>query len=143
MHCVVFIYVLCVVFIYVSINKNYRDIFNLGGHSKSMFVEEKRTKTNMRGRLSLCIRSLLKKMLRFSKWSFIVILQFFLLIIMAAWNIKQTIMKDYNIQSCQWMAFDRFRQSFLLCTAFISFSALSIIFFAHFSKNGYLFIGYR
>ena len=37
-------------------------------------------------------------MLRFSKWSFIVILQFFL-IIMAVWNIKQTIMKDCNFQS--------------------------------------------
>ena len=34
----------------------------------------------------------------------------FLLIVMAVWNIKQTIMKDYNIQSCQWMPFDRFRQ---------------------------------
>ena len=45
-----------------------------------------------------------KKMLRFSKWSFIVILRFFLLIVMAVWNIKQTIIKDYNIQSCQWMA---------------------------------------
>ena len=32
---------------------------------------------------------------------FIVILQFFLLIIMVVWNIKQTIMKDYNVQSCQ------------------------------------------
>ena len=47
-------------------------------------------------------------MLRFSKWSFMVILQFFLLIIMTVWNIKQTIMKDYNIQSCQWMASNRF-----------------------------------
>ena len=46
-------------------------------------------------------------MLRFSKW---IILQFFLLIIMVVWNIKQTIMKDYNVQSCQWMAYDRFRQ---------------------------------
>ena len=52
-----------------------------------------------------CVRSLfLKQMLTFSKLSFIVILQFFLLIIMAVWNIKQTIMKNYNIQSCQWMA---------------------------------------
>ena len=51
-----------------------------------------------------------KKNAELSKWSFIVILQFFLLIIMAVWNIKQTIMKDYNIQSCQWMACDRFRQ---------------------------------
>ena len=33
---------------------------------------------------------------------------------MAVWNIKQTIMKDYDIQSCQWMACDRFRQLGLL-----------------------------
>ena len=60
---------------------------------------------------SMCVRSLyLKKMLRFWKWSFIVILQFFLLIKKAVWNIKQTIMKDDNIQSCQWMVCDRFRQ---------------------------------
>ena len=88
-------------------------------------VIEKRTKTN-RGRggegPSMCVRSLFKKEIpRFSKWSFIVILQFFLLTIMAVWNIKQTIMKDYNIQSCQWMACDRFRQPFLLCTTFRSF----------------------
>ena len=56
------------------------------------------------GSPSICVRS------RFSEWSFIVFLQFFLLIIMAIWNIKQTIMKDYDIQSCQWMACDRFRQ---------------------------------
>ena len=62
-----------------------------------------------------------KKMQRFSKWSFIVILQFFLLIIMTVSNIKQTIMKVYNIQSCQWMACNRFRQPFLLCTTFRSF----------------------
>ena len=40
-----------------------------------------------------------KKMLRFSKWNVIAILQFFLLIIMAVWNIRQTIIKDYNIFS--------------------------------------------
>ena len=28
----------------------------------------------------------------------------------AVWNIKKTITKDYNIQSCQWMVCDRFRQ---------------------------------
>ena len=57
------------------------------------------------GSPSMCVRLLFKKkMLRFSKWSFIVILRFFLLIVMAVWNIKQTIMKDYNIQYCQWMA---------------------------------------
>ena len=63
----------------------------------------------------------LKKMLRFPKWSFIIIFQFFLLVIMAVWNIKQTTMKDYNIQSCQWMVCNCFRQPFLLCTTFCSF----------------------
>ena len=103
------------------------------GHSKSTFVEEGRRrggevtekwiKTN-RGRGVLAcvyVRFFKKNILRFSKWSFIIILQFFLLIIMAVWNIKQTIMKDCNIQSCQWMACDRFRHNFLLCTNFCSF----------------------
>ena len=87
----------------------------LSGHSKSTFVEEGK------GGGSLRVRSFLKKMLRFSKWSFIVILEFFLLIVMAVWNIQQTIMEDYNIQSCQWMTYDRFQQPFLLCTTFRSF----------------------
>ena len=55
------------------------------------------------------VRFFSKKMLR-SKSSFLIILQFFLLIIMAVWNIKLNIMKDYIIQSCQWMACNRFRQ---------------------------------
>ena len=98
-------------------------------HSKSTFVEERRVvghwkaNENEKGEgvltcMSVCF---FKKMLRFSKWSFITILQFFLLIIMAVWNIKQTIMKDYNIQSCKWMACDRFHQPFLLFTTFHSF----------------------
>ena len=58
------------------------------------------------------------------KMKFIVILKFFLLILMAVRNIKQTIMKDYNIQS--------FCQPFLFCTTFILYSALSIIFFTNF-----------
>ena len=29
---------------------------------------------------------------------------------MVVWNIKQTIMKDYDVQSCHWMVYDRFRQ---------------------------------
>ena len=62
-----------------------------------------------KGGPSMCVRSVFfLKMLGFSKWSFTVILQFFLLIIMAVRNIKQTIMEVYNIQSCQWMACDRF-----------------------------------
>ena len=69
------------------------------------------------------------------KWSFIVILQFFLLIVMAVWNIKQTIMKDYNVQSCQWMACDRFRQPFLLCTTFRSFLCTVHYFLCAFSAK--------
>ena len=117
----------------------------VGGQSKSTLVEEgrqwlieNRIKTNKGKREgpSMCIRLLFKKkMLRFSKWSFIIILQFFLLIIMAVWNIKQTIMKDYNIQSCQWMACDRFRQPFLLCTTFRSFLCTVHYFLCAFSAK--------
>ena len=84
----------------------------------------------------MCARRLfLKKLMRFSKWFFIAILQFVLLIIMAVWNIKQTIMKDYNIQSCQWMACDRFRQPFLLCTTFCSFLCTVHCFLCAFSSK--------
>ena len=104
----------------------------LRGHSKSTFVEEgseggnwkanKNEQEEGQGVLAcVYVCFFKKKMLRLSKWSFIVILHFFLLIIMAVWNIKQTIMKDCNIQSCQWMACDRFRHNFLLCTNFCSF----------------------
>ena len=71
-----------------------------------------------------CVRSLFKKNAEIFKMKIvkmIVILKFFLWIIKAAWNIKQTIMKDYNIQSCQWMECNCFRQSFLLRTIFCSF----------------------
>ena len=84
-------------------------------HSSDSRVIEKQTKTN-RGRggpSMMYVSFFLKKC-----WD---ILQFFLLIKMAVWNIKQTIMKDYNIQSCQWMACDCFRQPFLLCLTFHSF----------------------
>ena len=100
------------------------------GHSKSTFVEEgmgegslksEQKRTGGRGVLTCVYVRFKKNMLRFSKWSFIAIFQFFLLIIMPIWNIKQTIMKDYNIQSYQWMACDRFRGPFLLCTTFRSF----------------------
>ena len=54
-----------------------------GGHWKANKNEQGE------GGPSICVRLLfLKKMLRFSKWSLIVILQFFLLIITAVWNIK-------------------------------------------------------
>ena len=66
------------------------------------WIIEKRTKANSGwGSQHVCTFAFLKKTLGFSKWSFIVIIQFFLLIIM----------EDYNVQSCQWMACDRFRQS--------------------------------
>ena len=104
--------------------------FSQRDHSENTFVEGKeggshwKANKNEQGEgegPSICVRSLFKKkMLRFSKWSFIVILQFFLLVIMAVWNIKQTIMKDYNIQSCQWIACNRFHPPFLLCTTFRS-----------------------
>ena len=84
----------------------------------------------------MCARLLFfKKMLRFSKWSFIVILLFFLLIIMAARNIKQTIKKDYNIQSCQWMVCDRFRQPFLISTTVCSFLCTVNYFLCAFSAK--------
>ena len=67
-------------------------------------------------------------MLRFSKWSFAVILQFFLLIIMAVRNIEQTIMKDYNVQSCQWMACDHFPHALFTLHSF-SFFLYTIHFF--------------
>ena len=121
--------------------------FSQRDHSENTFVEGKeggshwKANKNEQGEgegPNICVRSLFKKkMLRFSKWSFIVILQFFLLVIMAVWNIKQTIMKDYNIQSCQWMALDDFYQPFLLCTTFHSFLCTFS------AKNGYLFSGYR
>ena len=113
----------------------------IGGHSKSKFVEEGRggdhwkankSKQGEEGSQHMCTFAFFKKMLRFSKWSFIVILQFFLLIIMGVWN---TIMKDYNIQSCQWMACDHFRQPFLLCTIFRSFLCTVHYFLCAFSEK--------
>ena len=62
------------------------------------------------GGSSVCVRSLFFKKNAEIKIKFLIILQFFLLIIMAVWNIKLNIMKDYIIQSCQWMACNRFRQ---------------------------------
>ena len=95
-------------------------------------IIEKRTKTNRgRGCPSMCVHSLSWNAEIF-KMNFKVILQFFLLIIMAVWNVKQTIMKDYNIQSCQWMTCDRFRQPFLLCTTFRSFLCTSHYFLCAF-----------
>ena len=74
----------------------------LKGHSKSMFVEEYRvggTLKNEQKQTGGWGRGLACVYVRFWKKnikSFMVILQFFLLIIMAVWNITQTIMKGYN-----------------------------------------------
>ena len=123
------------------------------GHSKSTFAEEGRGGASLKseqkrtgrggGCPSMWVRSLLKKMLRFSKRSFIVILQFFLLIIMAVWNIKQSIMKDDILSPViEWRVIV-FASPFYFAQLFVLFSALSIIFLRIFSKNVYLFIGYR
>ena len=112
-----------------------------------MFVEEggsslksKQKGTGNRGP-STCVRSLfLEKMLRFSKWSFKVILQFFILIIMTVWNIKQTIMKftpvnnDMRLLSPVLVTLHNFLFFSLHCSLF----SLCI-----FSKNGYSFTGCR
>ena len=130
---------------YEFIQKVYSLRRGVGGGGEEGVIE-KWTKTNREKGVLACVYShfLIKKMLRFSKWSFIVILQFFLLIIIAVWNIKQTIMKDYNIQSCQWMVCDRFCQPFLLWTNFYSFLYTVHYFLCIFSgKKDYLFIGYR
>ena len=87
-------------------------------HLKRTYIEEKRegsleankNEHGKEGSWHVCTFVFLKKILRFSKWPFILILQFFLLTIMTVWNVKQTVMKDYNIQSCQSMACDHFRQ---------------------------------
>ena len=94
------------------------------GYSKSTFIEESGEEGGVRRSLKsqekrtggggsiACVYVLfLKKnaeisMTKFYSSSFIV----FLLIIMALWNIKQIIMKEYNIQSCQWMACNSFFQ---------------------------------
>ena len=50
-------------------------------------------------------------------------------------NIKQTIMKDYNIQSSQLMTCDCFRQLFLLCTIFRYFFCTVHYFLCAFSAK--------
>ena len=118
-------------------------LYSIGGHSKSTFFEREgggswksEQKPTGAGGPNICVRSLfLKQMLIFSKWSLIVILQVFLLIIIAVWNFKQTIMKEYNIQSCQWMSCYRFGQPFLLCTTFWSFLCTVHYFFCLFSAK--------
>ena len=77
------------------------------GHSKSTFVEgrwggdhweaDKNEQGNWgEGLEFVYVHFFLKKMLRFLKWSFIVIDQLFRLIIMAAWNVKGTLMQIWK-----------------------------------------------
>ena len=74
-------------------------------------VIEKRTKMNRgRGVLACVYVCVFWKNTEIFKMKFYSYAPVLLLIIMALWNIKQTMMKDYNIQSCPWMARDRFRQ---------------------------------
>ena len=125
----------------------------LWGHSKSMFVERgegghwkaNKNEQGEGGGPSMCVCLLfLKQILAFSKWSFIVILQFFLLIIMVVWIIKQTIIKDYNIQSCQRMKVRSLSTALFTLQNFSFFSLHCPLFsLPIFSKNGYLFIAYR
>ena len=106
-------------------------------------VNEKRSKTNKGGSQHVCTFALFKKkMLWFSKWSFIVILQFFLLIIIAVSNIKPSwkiiIFGPVN----EWRAI-AFGSPFYFAHLFVLVSALFIITLCIFSKNGYLFTRYR
>ena len=87
------------------------------GHSKSTLVEEgsgvslkSEQKRTGGGGPSMCVCFLFLKNAEIFKMRFYIYSPVFLLIIMVVWSIKQTIMKDYNIQSCQWMACDRFHQ---------------------------------
>ena len=114
------------------------------GHSKSTFVEkgrgfiEKQIKTNSgRGVLACVYVRFLKKMLSFQNEVLTVILQFFLLIWQygilnkPSWKI---ILSPVN----EWRAV-AFCSPFYVAQLLILFSALSIIFFAHFQQK-WLFI---
>ena len=85
-----------------------------------------------------------KKILGLSKLIFLVILQFILLIITAVWNIKQTITRNCNIAV---LSMNGVRSLSRALFAFYNFSFFSLhcpLFSLRiFSKNGYLFIGYR
>ena len=77
---------------------------------EGVFIE-KRTKMNRGSGVLACVYvCVFWKNTEIFKMKFYSYAPVLLLIIMALWNIKQTMMKDYNIQSCPWMARDRFRQ---------------------------------
>ena len=97
-------------------------------------VIEKQTKMNMGRGPSMCVHSLfLKKMLRFSKWSFIDILQFFLLIVMTVLNIKPSWNIIFSpVNECCAIAF---ASHFYFAELLVLFSVLSIIVLAHFQQK--------
>ena len=75
-------------------------------------IIDNRTKTNRgRGSLACVYVGFFKKNAEIFKMKFHSYFPILLLIIMAVRNIRQTIMEDYNIQSCQWMACHRFHQT--------------------------------
>ena len=111
-----------------------------GGGKRGGHVIEKRTKTNKRKGGGEGF----KKILGLSKLIFLVILQFILLIITAVWNIKQTITRNCNIAVLS-MNGVRLLSPALFALYNFSFFSLHCPLFSLciFSKNGYLFIGYR
>ena len=94
---------------------------SIWGHSRSTFVEErggevieKRTKTNKGRGVLACVydRFLKKKCWDFQNW---VILQFFLLIIIAVWNIKACV-RHFLSNFCfstKWYPFQNYEKCFL------------------------------
>ena len=118
----------CIAWCVHSPLSEYRKIFIWGhwkkyvcwGRGGGRFIE-KITKTGLGGSYHVCTFAFLKKNAEIFKIKFYSYSPFFPLIIITVKIIKQIIMKDNNIQSCQWLAYDRFRQPFLLCTTFRSF----------------------
>ena len=76
-----------------------------GGHWKANKIEQRE------GVLACVYVGFFKKNAEIFKMKFHSYFPILLLIIMAVRNIRQTIMEDYNIQSCQWMACHRFHQT--------------------------------
>ena len=98
-------------------------------------VHWKKNKNRVRWVLSCVYVRFFKKNAEIFKIKFYNYSPFFPLIIITVKIIKQTIMKDNNIQSCQWLACDRFRQPFLLCATFRSFPCTVHYFLCAFSAE--------
>ena len=132
----------CIVWCVHSTLSEYRKIF-IWGHSKKYVcwgrrggeVHWKKNKNRVRWVLSCVYVRFFKKNAEIFKIKFYNYSPFFPLIIITVKIIKQTIMKDNNIQSCQWLACDRFRQPFLLCATFRSFPCTVHYFLCAFSAE--------